>query len=190
MKKILVLVMLAALSILGYSKNPSFFLSSEKIVQEKQGSLKELRSFNFFPLLKIEKENAKKTIELIDQELKKVGIVVKKPVLTAKGADLDSFSNPTLQFIIEQLVDQNNNPLPVLQAILSVNSTVELKTKELSPLSTNRWSIYLEKTNDIEKVIKNTLPQLLKQFIADFQQANANSQKPSFYISYDDSWWN
>jgi hypothetical protein len=136
----------------------------------------------------MEEKNVDETIELISQELKKVGLVVVKPILTPEGADLDSFSHPTLQFTIEQLVDQNNKPLPVLQAILSVNTVVEIsRSKELLPLDTNQWSIYLEKTNDVQKVIKKTLPVLLKQFITDFQ--HANNQKPTFYIGYDSSWW-
>lgn len=189
MKKVLIFIIFIVLSRLGYSEETSFLLSSEKLVQEKQGSLKGFHSFTFFPLLKMEQKNTTKIIDLIHQELKKVGSIIFKPMLTPDGADL-GFANPTLQFIVEQLVDQNNNPLPILQSILCVSSIVELKTKELSPLRTNRWTIYLEKTNDIEKVVKNTLPQLLKQFIADFHQANPTNQKPSFYISYDDSWWN
>lgn len=190
MKNALLFVMLTSSSILGYAKESPFFLSSDEIVQEKQGSLKQLCSFAFFPLLKMEEKNANKIIELIDQELRKVGLVVEKPVLTSEGADLQSFSNPTLQFTIEQIVDQNNNPLPVLLATLSVNSVVELgKSKEFTTLNTNHWSIYLEKTNDVQKAIKKTLPPLLKQFIADFQRVNITDQMPTFYISYDSSWW-
>jgi|GEM_PF-3093543 len=191
MKKLLLSTVLIAFSILGYADNSSFFLSSEKIVQEKQGSLKNLSSFVFFPLLKIEKKEASQIIELIEQELKKVGAVIKQPVLTPEGADLTTFSNPTLQFTIEQLVDENHNPLPVLQAILSIKTGVELgKSEEFSIVNTNRWSTYLKKTDDLQKVIKTTLPQLLKQFLSDFESVNTSSHKPTFYISYDVSWWN
>jgi len=190
MKRAFFLIVLISGSILGRAENHPFFLSSEKIVEEKQGSLKALCSFTFFPTLKMEEKNVGKTIEIIDMELKKVALVVKKPVLTPEGADLDSFSNPTLQFTIEQLVDQNNRPLPVLQAILTVSTVAELgKSNEFASLNINRWSIYLEKTNNIQKVIKKTLPYLLKQFAADFQYANATDQKPTIYISYDSSWW-
>jgi hypothetical protein len=137
MKKPLLFIVLSSLSILSYSKEPLFFLSSEKIVQEKQGSLKSLCSFSFFPLLKIEGREANKIIELIDQELKKVALVIKSPVLTPEGANLDTFSNPSLQFIIEQLVDQKNKPLPILQASLSVSTLANLnKNQDPSALNT------------------------------------------------------
>lgn len=190
MKKTLLITLLSFLSILGHSEDHFFFLSSDKVVQETQGSLKELRSFSFFPLLKIENENAGKLIALIDQELKKVGTVIKKPALTPEGVDFDSLSHTALQFTIEQLVDEENKPLPVLQANLCVNTVVEpSNTQELSIMSTNRWSIFLEKSNDVEAVIKKALPRLLSQFTADFQRGNSTSQKPTFYIGYDESWW-
>lgn len=191
MKKRLLFAILTTFSILGYTEDSSFFLSSEKIVQEKQGSLKGLSSFVFFPLLKLEKKEASKIVELIEEELKKTGVVIKQPVLTPEGADLSTFSNPTLQFTLEQLVDQNNNPLPLLQAVLSIKTEVKLtKNEAFSIINTNRWSTYLKKTDDIQEVIKITLPQLIKQFLSDFQSANTTSQKPTFYISYDASWWN
>ena len=174
----------------SYAKSNPFFLSSEKFFEEKQGSLNEVRSFNFFPILKLEEKNAQKIIDMINLELEKVAFVVKKPVLTPKGADMSSFSNPTLQFSIEQLVDQNNHLLPILQASLSVRAGVTLKSDEYTHLNTNHWSIYLEKTNNVQNVIKKTLPNLLKQFIADFQSANSSEQKPTFYLCYDESWWN
>lgn len=191
MKKPFFLLALLASSVLGHAQEDQFLFSSEALVQERQGSLKGFHSFVFFPLLKIEEKNAIKTVELIDQELKKVGLVIKKPALTPEGVDLECFSNPSLQFTIEQLVDQNNKPLPVLQARLSVTTVAEISgSKELGSLDTNRWYVYLEKTNDVQKVIKKTLPDLLKQFITDFQKTNTNNEKPTFYISYDDSWWN
>ncbi len=190
MKNIFLFTALSFVSILGHSKEPLFFLSSDKIVQEKQGSLKSLHSFTFFPLLKIDEKNVGKTIGLIDQELRKVALVVKSPVLTAQGADLDTFSNPGLQFVIEQLVDQKNKPLPVLQATLSVSAVTELGTdQQLETINAGRWSVYLEQTNDVQAVIKKSLPYLLDQFTADFQKANGSSEKPTFYISYDASWW-
>ncbi len=138
----------------------------------------------------MEEKNVGKTIELIHQELEKIGLVIKNPVLQPEGADLNSFSNPTLQFTIEQLVDATNTPLPVLHATLAISNVAELgKIKELMSIDTNRWSIYLEKTNDIEKIIKKTLPYLLKEFNAEFQATNTNGQKPTFSISYDGSWW-
>lgn len=191
MKKTLLITLLSFLSILGHAEDQLFFLSSDKIVQETQGSLKELRSFSFFPLLKIENENASKFIELMNQELKKVGTVIKKPALTPEGIDFDSLSHTALKFTIEQLVDEENRPLPVLQASLSVSTVVEpSNTQELSVMSTNRWSIFLEKSNDVQGVIKKALPRLLSQFTADFQRGNSSSQKPTFYIGYDASWWN
>lgn len=119
-----------------------------------------------------------------------MGSVVKQPVLTSEGVDLDSFSNPILQFTIEQLTDQNNKLLPVLQGTLVVSTVAELsKTQEFSSINTNRWSVYLEKTNNIQEVIKKALPNLLNQFITDFQRSNTNKKNPTFYISYDASWW-
>jgi len=189
MKKTLVFIILVTSSILGHAENSFFFLSSDKIFQEKQGSLKGLSSFTFFPLLKSEEKDARKIFELIDRELKKTGHVVMQPVLTPEGADLSAFSHPALQFSIEQLTDQNNNPLPVLHAILSLQTRVELsKTKESSFITTNCWSIYLKKTDDVQEVIKKTLPALLQQFLTDFQSENTGAQKPIFYITYDASW--
>lgn len=119
-----------------------------------------------------------------------MGSVVKQPVLTSEGVDLDSFSNPILQFTIEQLTDQNNKLLPVLKGTLVVSTVAELsKTQEFSSINTNRWSVYLEKTNNIQEVIKKALPNLLNQFITDFQRSNTNKKNPTFYISYDASWW-
>jgi hypothetical protein len=188
--KAFLLIALISGSVFGHAKGSPFFLSSEEIVVEKQGSLKELCSFVFLPLLKMEDKNAQKIIDMINLELEKVALVVNKPVLTAEGADMSSFSNPILQFSVEQLVDQNNQPLPTLQAVLSINTGVKLgKRDEYTSLNTNRWSIYLKKMNSVQDVIKETLPALLQQFIADFQSANTADQKPTLYICYDKSWW-
>jgi hypothetical protein len=190
MTKAFFLTLLIYSSVFGYAKNSPFFLSSEKIVEEKQGSLKELCSFVFFPVLKMEEKNAQKIIDMINLELEKVALVVKKPVLTSEGADMSSFSNPILEFSIEQLVDQNNQPLPTLQAVLSINMGVKLgKSDEYANLNTNRWSVYLKKTNNVQDVIREALPALLQQFIAEFKSANAAGQKPTLYICYDKSWW-
>jgi hypothetical protein len=190
MKKTFLLIVVISSSVLGHAESHPFFLSSEKLVEEKQGSLKEHCSFVFFPVLKIEEKNASKIIDMINLELEKVALVVKKPMLSPEGADLSSFSNPILQFSIEQLVDQNNNPLPILQAILSVSAVAKVgKSNEIASLNTNHWSIYLEKTNNVQDAIKKTLPNLLKQFLADFQRVNTADQRPTIYISYDSSWW-
>lgn len=181
---------LCSFFISGHTQDHPFFLSSDKIVQESQASLKGLNSFAFFPLLKIESENANKLISLMDQELKKVGVVIKKPMLTPEGIDFNSLSHSVLQFTVEQLVDEENRPLPVLQASLSLSGIVKpSNTEEPSVMSTNHWSIFLKKSNDVEEVIKKTLPRLLNQFIADFQHSNSSMQKPTFYIGYDASWW-
>ena len=189
MIKALFLIALILGSAFGHARSDPFFFSSEKLFEEKQGSLKKVHSFTFFPILKMEEKNAHKIINMINQELEKVALVVKKPILTPEGADMSSFSNPTLQFSIEQLVDQNNHPLPIVQAILSVSAGVRLKNDEYADLNTNRWSIYLKKTNNVQDVIKETLPALLNQFVANFKSANAVDQKPTFYICYDNSWW-
>jgi hypothetical protein len=190
MKKAALFTTFIFCSFLGHAKEPLFLLSSDPVIQEKQAPLKGLRSFVFFPLLKMEEKYVEKTIELIDLELKKVGCIVKKQVLTSEGADLECFSNPTLQFSIEQLVDSNNKLLSILQATLSVRNTAEIgKLGELTSLNTNHWSVYLKKTNDVQKVIKKTLPFLLSQFIAEFQSSHSAEEKPTFYITYDSSWW-
>ncbi len=200
MKKRFLFGILISLSILGHAipkqleelfgyKDTLFFLSTENIVQIKQASLENLCSFTFFPFIKVDEKNAGELTEFIDQELKLIGSVVKKPVLTPQGADLESFSNPTLQFTIEQLVDQNHKLLPVLQATLSINTIAELRrTKQSSSINISRWSTYLEITSDVQEVVKKTFPYLLSQFITDFKRANSN-QKPIFYISYDAFWW-
>lgn len=83
MKKRLLLSIFIVFSMLGHANDPLFFLSSEKIVQEKQGPLKGIGSFTFFPLLKVEEKNAKAIVELIEKELKNVGLVVKKTCVNA-----------------------------------------------------------------------------------------------------------
>ena len=189
MKKVVLFTAFLLFPFLGQAGESSFFLSSDPVVLEKQGSLKNLSSFVFFPLLKIEDKNAEKTMELIAQELKKIGHIVKKQVLTAEGADLECFSNPTIQFSIEQLVDSKNTPLPILQVSLRVRRIVEMGKGETTFLSTNHWSMYLKKTDDVQKVIKEILPSLLNQFIADFKGSHSLDEKPTFYITYDSSWW-
>ncbi len=169
MKHTLSCIAATFICIMGYSEESLYFLSSDKIFHERQASLKEMHSFTFFPLLKMD---SRKTIDLITQELEKVGVVVQKPILTSEGANLESFSNPLLQFSIEQLVDLKNHPLPVLRATLSVNTVGSLN------------SIYVEKIDDVQEVIKQTLPILLNQFMK-----GQAGQKPTFYISYDASWW-
>jgi hypothetical protein len=166
----------------------NYLLSSETIVQEKQGPLKDLRSFVFFPLIKLEDNQKQKIAKFFDQSLKRVGTVLEKQTLTPKGADLEVFSNPSLQFTLEQLVDQEGRLLPVLKATLSSSGVVEvLSSKESSSLSLNHWCTYLEKNDNVEKVVKKAFPFLLDLFIADWQAANGKEQKPTFYITYDAS---
>lgn len=163
----------------------SYLLSSESLVQEKQGSLKDLHSFVFFPLVQ---GDEKKIRAFMHKELEQIGTVITKPALTATGADLESFSNPSLQFTIVQLVDSDNKPLAILKASLSVNSIVEiLRNKELNALSTNRWCTYLEKTDNVEKVVKKAFPLLLKKFTTEYQKINGQDKKPTFYITYDEA---
>lgn len=177
-------------SFLVHAREPLFFLSSDPLFQKQQESVKEFSSFVFFPLLKIEEKQEEKTIELIDQELKKIGCIIKKQVLTSDGADMECFSNPTLQFSVEQLVDSNNDPLSVLQASLSIRAIVRIgKANEMTSLNTNIWSVYLKKTNDVQKIIKKSLPLLLSQFITEFKKSHPVDEKPIFYITYDNSCW-
>src|SRR5690349_178132 len=124
MKKVWLSILLISCSILVHAKDPAFLLSSENFFQENPAALKDLHSFVFSPLLHIEKKNVDKILGLIEQELNKIACVVRKNVLTSDGVDLESFSNPTLQFTIEQLVDEKGNPLSVLQVALSVRSVV------------------------------------------------------------------
>lgn len=190
MKKIWLCILFISCLILVHAKDPAFLLSSEKFFQDNPAALKDLHSFIFSPLLHIEKKNVDKILGLIEQELNKIACVVKRNILTSDGVDLESFSNPTLQFTIEQLVDQNGKPLSVLLAALSVRSVVEMsKNNQLTSTTTNRWCAYLKKTNDVQKAIKETLPHLLKEFIEDFQRINGANQKPTIFITYDSFWW-
>lgn len=190
MKKSIVIFMFLTMCISGYPKDSPFFLSSESIMQQKQGSLKDLHSFTFVPLVKMEGKQAEKSIDYMKQALKSVGKVVEKPVSTSEGADLETFSNPVLQFSLVQLVDPNNALLPVLQIELSISAVVEFtNNKELASISTNCWSLYVQKTGDVYKVIQDAFPKVLKLFILDFQRANPGAEKPTFYINYDKSWW-
>jgi hypothetical protein len=52
--------------------------------------------------------------------MKKAGCIIKKQIFTEKGADLECFSHPTLQFSIKELVDSENKPLAILEATLLV----------------------------------------------------------------------
>ena len=161
----------------------SFFFKEEGIVREGRGSLKEFKSFVFFPFLKMEEKETKNILDLIKKELIQVGLVVETHVFKPNGADLTSFSNPSLQFSIEQLVDKNNKPLPILEAALTVSTSVEiLNNQESCSLPIDRFFVYLKKTNDIKKVIQETLPMLLQQFISNYQNANGKDQKPTFII--------
>lgn len=166
----------------------NYLLSSDAIVQEKQGSLKDLRSFVFFPLIKLEGDQKQKIVKFLGQSLRQMGTVLEKQTLTPEGADLEAFSNPLLEFTLEQLVDQGGRPLPVLKATLSVSSAVEiLSAKEISSLRLNHWCTYLEKNDNVEKMVKAAFPFLLELFLADWQKANGKDQKPTFYVTYDDA---
>lgn len=185
MKKLFMFLSIAFFSLTNAKEN-LFFLSSENIVQEPKTSLEPFHSFNFFPLLKLEKKNADKIMNIVDIELQKVGNLVKKPILTSKGADFDSFSNPTLRFTLEQLVDQNNKPLPLLQATLQIKSATDCG--ELSNIQdVSKWVTYLKPSNNIQNVVQKSLANLLAQFSEDFQRSH--DDKPTIYVSYDASWW-
>ncbi|MEN9343602.1 MAG: hypothetical protein RLZZ453_389 [Chlamydiota bacterium] len=174
----------------AHAKESAFFLSSETIVRQKQGPLKNLEMFSFIPLLKMEGKQADKVMHSIHKALQNVGTIVEKPIFTPEGADLSTFSNPTLQLRIEQIVDSQNIPLPVLKIELSIDDVVEFfHSKELAAIPTNQWIIYAPITTDLDKLIQTTFPKLLDQFIIVFRQANPNLEKPTFYINYDKSWW-
>ena len=161
----------------------AYLLSSEPIIHENRTSLKEFNTFIFAPIIKTEKKGANKITALMSQELQRIGVVEKKRVFTEQGADLTPLSNPSLQFTLEQLVDQQGKLLPVIKATLSTRSSIEvLKNNEINSLSTNCWSVYLKQNDDVEKTIKTTLPDLLNKFLADYQNVNGKDQKPTFYI--------
>jgi hypothetical protein len=152
-------------------------------VRENQTSLTGFKSFVFVPLFKPmgKEKNTIKTF--IQQELQRVGVVEKKRVFTEQGADLTSFSNPSLSFTLEQLVDKKGKLLPVIKATLSISTSVEvLRNNEIDSLSTNCWSIYLKQDDNVEKTIRTTLPDLLNKFLIDYQSSNGKDQKPLFYI--------
>lgn len=166
----------------------NYFLSSEPLFQEKQGPLKDRRSFVFFPCMKLEDNQRQKITTFLNQSLKQVGTVIETQVLKPEGADLEVFSKPPLHFTLEQLLDQKGRPLPVLKATLSFSGVVEvLSSKEISSLPLNHWCTYLEKNDSVEKIVKKAFPFLLELFIADWQAANGKEQKPTFYIPCDAS---
>jgi len=194
MRRFCLLICFCLQTSFGYADVDSYLLSSERLLEKKNASLKEFDYFVFFFLLKMEKEDIQTTIQLINQELRQVGQVVQKEIFTEKGVDLECFSNPTLQFTIQRLVDKKGEPLPVLKAELSINTVVEIvRNKEYLSLESNRWTVYLRndenEKNDLQKTLKETLPFLLKQFYADFQRVNGKEKKPTYYITYDSSSW-
>lgn len=153
--------------------------------------MKDLNSFVFSFLLRMEPNEVEPTIKFIDQELGKVGQVVRKEIFTENGIDLTSFSNPSAQFIIERLVDGKTERLPVLRAQLSIKTITEIvKTKEYIPIKIKTWTVYIQdKGQNLAKALEESLPTLLRQFSSDYQSVNKKGAKPIFLITYDASWW-
>jgi hypothetical protein len=164
----------------------SYFLSSDSILQEKQGSLEGDKSFVFFSFVLTGKPQPQQVTKFIQEELKRVGIVIRHQVDTEKGMDMECFSNPGLQFTLKQLVDQDNRALPIIKAALDITSTVEIdRNHDSTSLLTNSWTVYLEKDKNVEKIVKKAFPLLLEKFIAAYKEANGKDAKPTFYIISD-----
>lgn len=160
--------------------------SSEMDLYEEQASLEGDRSFVFFSFLVTGEKTPQKISNFIKEELNRVGTVIEHQMDTGKGIDIGCFSNPGLTFVLKELVDTKNHLLPVIKATLLVDSTVEIKRNHTpASLSTNSWTVYVEKNKNVEKVVKNTFPILLKKFMTAYQEANGKDLQPTFYIIKD-----
>ncbi len=175
------------------SEKPSYFLlsSDQLFANNETAALKDINSFVFLFSLQMNKEEACIILDFFNQELGKVGQVVKKEIFTDQGVDLDCFSLPRLKFSLAQLANNEKQLFPILKADLAVNSVVEVgKNKALIPTNTSTWFLYLNKDKETTlSALKKTLPHLLKSFVAEFIEANGTEKKPTFFIIYDPSWW-
>jgi hypothetical protein len=167
---------------------PSFLLSSVENMLSNNDvlGLEGIHSFVFFFFLQMEKEEDATIIDFFNQELSKIGQVVKKDILTGRGVDLECFSHPSLCFSLTQLVDNNHHPLPTLQANLRVSGTVEVcRNKTLIQTNIGTWNLYLNKKNQTTlSALKSSVSALLKEFETDFIKANGTDKKPVFFITY------
>lgn len=190
MRTICLSICLGIMSICAHAKSDFLPSSEQFLASHNSASLHGLNTFVFSFLLKMEPDEIEKTVNYINGELRKVGHVVKKEICTPNGMDLECFSNPSAQFIIERLTDEDANLLPVLRAQLAVTSVVEVtRNQELVSMPIKNWSVYLKyDEQNLQKVLNETVPVLLKQFLASFQESNPKT-KPTFVIVYDASWW-
>lgn len=170
----------------------AFLLSSGQDTRSPcPAALNSLNPLVFSFVLKMNKEDVEPVINSISEQLARFGTIEKKEIFTSEGVDFAPLSHPSLQFLIEQLVDQEGKPLPVLEARLTLSSVVQIMAnKELCSTGLRRWSICMEsKGQSVQTAVQQMLSPLLAQFITDYQLANDKTNKPIFYIVYDASWW-
>lgn len=117
--------------------------------------------------------------------------MVKKEIFTDQGMDIECFSSPRLRLSLEQLVDNEGRVVPTLKTQLAVNNVVEVsRNNALVSVNTNVWPLYLNRGNQTTlSALKKSVPQLLQLFLADFVKANGADKKPTFFVTYDTSWW-
>lgn len=139
----------------------------------------------------MEKEEVVSIIDFLEQELSKIGRVVKNEIFTDRGIDIECFSNSRLRLSLDQLVDSQSSLLPVLKTQLDVNNVVEIsRNNNLVYANTNVWTLYLNREEETTlSALRKSVPQLLQLFLADFVKANGADKKPTFFVTYDASWW-
>ncbi len=191
MKMILPLICACCTAWYCYGQTAFLLSSGQDVRSQCPAELRTLNPFVFSFVLKMNQADVEPIICSISEQLARVGTVVKKEIFTPEGVDFAPLSHPRLQFFVEQLVDLEGKPLPILEARLILSSIVQIMAnKELCSASLRRWSIQIEsKGQNVQTAVQQTLSPLLAQFVADYQLANDKESKPTFYITYDASWW-
>ena len=86
------------LPLLSFLSSPFFPSSDPMFKKNDAAALKDIDTFVFLFSLQMDKSESTSIIDLFNQELSKVGRVVKKEIFTDQGVDIDCFSNHRLQF--------------------------------------------------------------------------------------------
>lgn len=171
-----------------HAENTPFLLSSSEVINTKNdaAALKDLNTFVFLFYLQMEKEEMTNIMDYFNQELSKIGKVVKKEIFTDRGVDLECFSNCGLHFRLVQLVDHNHHLIPTLKAELAVHGMVDVsRNKAFVPADIGTWSSYLnQQEHNTMSALKISLPSLLQSFLADYTKANGSDKKPTFFIIF------
>lgn len=153
--------------------------------------MQQLDTFVFWLRVRMEEKEASSIIEFVNKQLAQIGNLTQKEISTEGPVDLECFSYPALTFILEQLIDPTQQPLPVLRANLVLEGLGEIcKTKKISPLNIENFSMYINRDKaTVRSAIEQTLPSLLQRFLEVFQEANGKEKKPNFFIVYTPSDW-